>query len=108
MSTYTAEPPLRDLRWYLVHCKPREDQRAVENLERQHFECYRPLRAFERLRDGRKYLAAEALFPGYLFIRLDHRNDNWHVIRSTRGVHQIVRFNEYPLPVRDEIIAEIR
>ena len=32
----------------------------------------------------------------------------WYPIRSTRGVNQIVRFNEHPLPVRDDIIAGIR
>jgi len=94
--------------WYLIHCKPREDARALEHLERQRFECYRPARQVERLRGGRRYTAKEPLFPRYLFIRLDCVNDNWYPIRSTRGVHQIVRFNADPLPVRDEIIEGIR
>lgn len=97
-----------ELRWYLVHCKPRQDERALENLQRQNFECYRPARTVERCRGGRTYGTAEPLFPGYLFIRLDRVTDNWYAIRSTRGVHQIVRFHEYPLPVRDELIDGIR
>jgi len=43
-----------------------------------------------------------------LFIRLDHIHDNWAPIRSTRGVIQVVRFNEFPLPVADEIVEQIR
>jgi transcriptional antiterminator RfaH len=35
-------------------------------------------------------------------------HDNWYSIRSTRGVQQIVQFNSYPLPVRDEIVDSIR
>lgn len=97
-----------ELRWYLIHCKPREDERALENLERQGFECYRPARLVERHRNGRKYSIPEPLFPNYLFIRLDCVNDNWCPIRSTRGVIHIVRFNEFPLPVADEIIEGIR
>lgn len=97
-----------ELRWYLIQCKPRQDQRALENLGRQNFECYRPLRLVERCRAGRKFTAAEPLFPGYLFIRLDRLNDNWYPIRSTRGVSRIVHFNAYPLPVQDEIIDGIR
>jgi hypothetical protein len=50
------------LYWYLIHCKPREDERALENLERQTFECYCPVRLLERCRDGRKYSATEPLF----------------------------------------------
>jgi len=99
---------INHLSWYLVQCKPREDDRAVEHLERQGFECYRPLYARERVRHGRKRVATVALFPGYVFIRLDRIHDNWLPIRSTRGVVQIVRFADYPLPVADEIIEEIR
>lgn len=98
----------RELRWYLIQCKPYQDERALENLERQGFHCFRPVRQIERRRNGRKYVVAEALFPRYLFIRLDRINDNWSPIRSTRGVIELVRFNEYPLPIRDEIIDEIR
>lgn len=94
--------------WYLVHCKPREDARAHENLIRQNLECYWPTRQVERLREGRKRTVREALFPRYLFVRLDCLHDNWSSIRSTRGVQQVVRFNAYPVPVRDEIIEGIR
>lgn len=97
-----------ELRWYLVQCKPHEDSRALENLQRQGFECYRPDRPVVRCRDGRTFSAAEPLFPGYLFIHLDRVKNNWVPIRSTRGVSQIVRFNEYPLPVQDGIIEGIR
>lgn len=55
-------------RWYVVHCKPREDERALEHLSRQGYECYRPVRTVERLRHGRRQVVKEALFPGYLFI----------------------------------------
>jgi transcriptional antiterminator RfaH len=95
-------------RWYLVQCKPHQDERALKHLERQSFECYRPLYERECIRRGRKQVASAALFPGYLFIRLDRIHDNWLPIRSTRGVNQIVRFNNYPLPVADGIIEQIR
>jgi transcriptional antiterminator RfaH len=95
-------------RWYLVQCRARQEERALEHLERQGFECYRPLYERERLRRGRRCFARAALFPGYLFIRLDRIHDNWLPICSTRGVIQIVRFNDYPLPVADGIVEEIR
>jgi transcriptional antiterminator RfaH len=97
-----------DPNWYLIQCKPREDDRALENLERQEFECYRPIYERERVRQRRRILTRAPLFPGYLFIRLDRLNDNWLPICSTRGVVRIVRFAGEPLPVADEIIEEIR
>jgi transcriptional antiterminator RfaH len=104
-----AEPAdAQEPRWFLVHCKPREDGRALEHLERQGFECYRPAREVERHRDGRKYTITEALFPRYLFVRLDCVQDNWYPIRSTRGVDRVVRFNDYPAPVPNGVIDAIR
>jgi transcriptional antiterminator RfaH len=95
-------------RWYLVQCRSRQDERALEHLQRQGFECYRPLYEREQVRHGRKRFEIAGLFPGYLFIRLDHIHDNWAPIRSTRGVIQVVRFNNFPLPVADGIVEQIR
>src|ERR1700730_331605 len=95
-------------RWYLIQCRARQEERALEHLGRQGFECYRPLYERERIRRGRKHLTQADLFPGYLFIRLDRGHDNWLPICSARGVIQIVRFNDYPLPVADAIIEQIR
>jgi transcriptional antiterminator RfaH len=108
METLAASGSVGRPRWYVVQCKPREERRALENLERQRFLCYLPTLAVERLRQGSRVEVPETLFPGYLFIHLDEVRDNWHPIRSTRGVIQIVRFNQFPLPVRDEIIDAIR
>jgi transcriptional antiterminator RfaH len=95
-------------RWYVVHCKPREDLRAWENLERQGFQCYCPTVAVEKWRKGSKVLLTEPLFPRYLFIWLDDVSCDWYPIRSTRGVNQIVCVNGQPSPVQDHIIESIR
>ena len=62
-----------DPHWYLIQTKPRQEARAEENLRRQHFECYRPHKP--PLPGDEK--PGEPLFPGYLFIRLVRRLDNW-------------------------------
>ncbi|MBD8494109.1 transcription/translation regulatory transformer protein RfaH [Pseudomonas syringae] len=87
-------------RWYLIQTKPRQEVRALEHLQRQQFECYQPL----TIGTARQ----EALFPGYLFIRMDQVHDNWYPIRSTRGVARIVTFGAQPVPVHNELIEQIR
>lgn len=94
-------------RWYLIQTKPRQEARAAEHLQRQLFECYRPLKPGEKKR-GSRAAADEELFPGYLFIRMDQTNDNWYPIRSTRGVARIVTFGGLPVPVQDVLIDQIR
>lgn len=95
-------------RWYLIQCKPRQDLRAEENLTRQSFKCYRPTLPVERTQRGRRISSVESLFPGYLFILLDQLNDNWHPIRSTRGVNQLVTFGKQPTAVPDELIEKLQ
>jgi transcriptional antiterminator RfaH len=95
-------------RWYVVQCKPREDARALEHLQRQGYECYGPQLRVEKLRHGRKVALPAPLFPGYLFVHLNDVNDNWYAIGSTRGVLRLVRFDGYPLPIADHLIEMIR
>jgi len=94
--------------WYAVQCKPREDDRAEVNLERQGFEVYRPRALVRRRRRGTLATIEESLFPRYLFLNLEAGVDNWYPIRSTRGVVGLVRFGLEPTPVPDSVIEFIR
>ena len=93
--------------WYLLQCKPRQDERAEENLLRQGYHCYRPQHQRERILRGQRQTVSESLFPGYLFIQLGPL-DNWAPLRSTRGVSRLVAFGNQPLPVSAELIAQLR
>lgn len=94
--------------WYLVQCKPRQEARAQENLRNQYFSCYCPQHAVEKIRHGKKVVIQQPLFPGYIFINLCKLNDNWHSIRSTRGVLRMVTFAGEALAVDDEIINDLQ
>lgn len=95
-------------KWYLIQCKIGQEDRAVTHLANQSFECYKPEIAIEKIKKGRLVTKGEALFPGYIFIRMDKVNSNWSVIRSTRGVIKLVSFGSLPIPVDEEIIKELR
>ncbi len=94
--------------WYLLQTKPRQDARALENLEFQGYDCFAPFMTVERIRAGKRCELSEPLFPGYLFIYLDPLADNWRPIRSTRGVSRLVTFNDAPLPVAHNIVDQLR
>jgi len=93
--------------WYLLQSKPHQEQRALENLRNQGFECFMPLCQRERLRRGKREIIEEPLFPRYLFIHLDSIASNWSVLRSTYGVANVVRFGEQPARVPDAVIEAI-
>ncbi|HLV77245.1 MAG TPA: transcription/translation regulatory transformer protein RfaH [Marinobacter sp.] len=98
----------RTAKWYLVQCKPRQEIRAEENLRNQFFSCYCPLHTVEKIRQGKRVVTQQPLFPGYLFINLCRLSDSWHSIRSTRGVLRLITFANEPLPVPDVIIDDLQ
>ncbi|MGX9863175.1 MULTISPECIES: transcription/translation regulatory transformer protein RfaH [Pseudomonas fluorescens group] len=93
--------------WYLLQCKPRQDERAQLNLQQQNYSTFRPQLMSERSIRGKRQRILESLFPGYVFIQLS-RDDNWAPIRSTRGVSRIVEFNHVPARVDEDVIAQLR
>ncbi|MFP5350896.1 MAG: transcription/translation regulatory transformer protein RfaH [Gammaproteobacteria bacterium] len=94
--------------WYLVYAKPRQEQIARVNLERQKYEVYLPLARQVRRRGGRRLSMVAPLFPRYLFVHLDREIDNWAPIRSTTGVMSLVRFGQTPAPVPDDLVDYLR
>lgn len=95
-------------RWYLVYSKPRKEELARVNLERQGYPTYLPMMRTPRRRMGRRIVRVEPMFPRYLFIHLDTASDNWAPIRSTLGVANLVRFGMLPSPVPQDLIDTLR
>ena len=97
-----------DLRWYVIYCKPRQESVAKENLERQGFGAYLPLTQLKKRRKGVHVAFVEPFFPRYLFMRFDHKSDDWAPIRSTRGVVGVVKFAGVPQCVPDRLISSLQ
>ncbi len=95
--------------WYLILTKPRKEIIAEQNLQRQGWEVYLPLIQRPRRRRDRWIEVIEPLFTRYLFVRFHLGHDNISPIRSTLGVHSLVRFNtEGPTVVSDQIIESLK
>ena len=96
--------------WYAVHTKPRQEHRALTNLERQGYPCYLPLLIVEKIRQKRVVPTEEPLFPRYLFISLDSSmtGKSWGPIRSTLGVSRLVSFGHEPTRVDPSLIDLLR
>ena len=96
--------------WYLVHTKPRQEDVALTNLQRQGYECYLPQMRIERIRRRKAEIATEPMFPRYLFIQLDSSDQgkSWSPVRSTLGVSQLVHFGARAAKVDDALIELLR
>jgi transcriptional antiterminator RfaH len=96
--------------WLLLQVKPRQEMRALENLERQQARCYCPKIQVEKLRRGKRIQVEEALFPGYLFINVQPQRDGltYTSIRSSRGVSKIVGFGAEPINIPEALIEQLK
>jgi transcriptional antiterminator RfaH len=95
-----------DRRWYVVHTKPNQEERATANLLAWGVETLFPrFRGTRRISPTR--YRSMPLFPGYLFAKFDLA-DSHAKVRMTRGVHGVVGFGEFATPVEDTIMDLIR
>ncbi len=94
--------------WYLVYTKPKMENTAIRNLERQGYSTYLPVVNCIRRRAGRKLTGIEPMFPRYLFINLETGVDDWGPIRSTLGVSGMVRFGSQTARVPESLIRVLQ
>ncbi|HQS58901.1 MAG: transcription/translation regulatory transformer protein RfaH [Gallionellales bacterium 35-53-114] len=96
--------------WCVVQTKPRQEKRALLNLEKQGYECYLPLLAVEKLHKGMLKVEEEPLFARYMFIRLGmgQSGKSWGPIRSTKGVSHLVTFGTEYAKVDEQLIEALR
>lgn len=96
--------------WYVVYTKLRQEHRAFRNLDQQGFECFLPMLAVEKLRQGVLARAEEPLFPRYLFVRADAIDSGarWGAVRSTKGVSRLVTFGNEPARVSPQLVDKLR
>lgn len=94
--------------WYVIHTKPRQERRALDNLHRQSFEAYLPLVKVEKLQRGKLVNIEEPLFKRYLFVHFDAERSPWHLIRNTFGVSELVRSGGQLARVPLEIIERLK
>ena len=87
-------------KWYLIKTKPRQEKTAISNLENQEYTTYCPIVTINN-----KHIV---LFPGYIFIHLDKKKEDWSPIRSTKGIVNFVRFGLNFAQIPDNVIEFIK
>jgi transcriptional antiterminator RfaH len=104
LLTPASLAPSSNQYWHIVYTKPRQELRALKQLQQQLFEVFLPTIAVERRQRGRLQVVDEALFSRYLFIRFDHTNAPWHRIRNTLGVSSLLKIGTEPAQISDAMV----
>jgi transcriptional antiterminator RfaH len=95
--------------WFAVVTKPRQEQIALQNLQRQGFECFLPMAENPYQRRSKKHKKIiEPLFPRYLFLNAIAESQNLAPVRSTKGVISMVRFGTELAVISEQVINAIK
>ena len=94
-------------KWILVYTKAQEEQKAKRNLQNQGFEIFLPMIAFVKLNQS-KSIILKAMFPRYLFVKINTELDKWNRIKSTRGVSHMVVFGQRLAEIPNQVIAYLK
>jgi transcriptional antiterminator RfaH len=96
-------------RWYAIHTKLREEDRADSNLGAWRVETFNPkIRVTQRNQfNGKPTVIVKPMFTGYIFARFD-ADKMLAKVFYTRGVHSIVSFGGVPHPIEDDVISLIK
>ena len=99
--------------WTVAQVKPKQVERAIVNLERQHFTVFNPVFTVKRVVRNRVVQVLEPVFPSYVFIELAD-DQRWVPINSTFGVKRLLTRqadgSEYrePAVIGDAFIAGLQ
>ena len=93
--------------WFLIYTKPRQEERAKENLENQGFETFLPIIAFEKIKQPKLY-SLKPMFPRYLFTQYNGEKSNWAHVKSTRGVSHVITFGDKLTEVPNSVIDYLK
>ena len=79
--------------WFILQFKPNAHHRAKRNLTQQGFETFLPIHDTTSRKLSRFRNTSKPLFPGYMFVKFNRAESEWHKINSTYGVSRLITFN---------------
>lgn len=94
------------VRWYAIHTKSRQEERATSNLTAWNVDTFLPQLKQRSVQRGSTWVN-KPLFPSYIFARFDP-TQLLNKVNFTRGVQNVVSFGGYATPVDDGIIELIK
>lgn len=102
---------MAELVWYVVRSATRREKHAERGLREQGFEVYLPCLTRWRRHAGKKDRVQGPLFPGYLFVAIDHSRQSCLQVNDTDGVYGMVSItscNGEPVPVPEHLVVALR
>lgn len=104
-------------RWYVLHTYSGYEESVSDSLKQRIesmgmqdkiFNVLVPTEKKIKIKNGKRKIVIEKIFPGYVLVEMCVTDDSWYVVRNTPNVTGFVGSGTTPIPVSEAEIKEIQ
>jgi len=102
--------------WYAIHTYSGYEEAVTQNLMQRIesmdmkdkiFNVIVPKEKKIKIKDGKKNVIEEKIYPGYVLVEMVVTDDSWYVVRNTPRVTGFIGSGTVPVPVKKEEIDSL-
>jgi len=107
----------KERRWYVIHTYSGYEEAVARNLrqrieslgmEDKIFTVIVPKEKKIKIKNGKREVVEEKIYPGYVLVEMIVTDDSWYVVRNTPNVTGFVGAGTTPIPVSEKEIEELK
>lgn len=104
-------------RWYVLHTYSGYEENVARNLrqriesmdmEDKIFNVLIPTEKKIRIKNGKRKIVTEKIFPGYVLVEMIVTDESWYVVRNTPNVTGFVGTGTTPTPISDDEVKNLQ
>lgn len=104
-------------RWYVIHTYSGYEENVAHNLkqriesmdmEDKIFNVLIPMEKRIKIRNGKRKVVTEKIFPGYVLVDMVVTDESWYVVRNTPNVTGFVGSGTTPTPISEEEVKSLQ
>jgi len=104
-------------RWYVIHTYSGYEENVAQSLrqriesmdmEEKIFNVLVPIERKIKIKNGKRKVVEEKIFPGYVMVEMVVNDDSWYVVRNTPNVTGFIGTGTVPTPISDNEIKELQ
>lgn len=104
-------------RWYVLHTYSGYEENVAHNLkqriesmdmEDKIFNILVPTEKKIKIKNGKRKVVEEKIFPGYVLVEMVVNDDSWYVVRNTPNVTGFIGTGTTPTPISDKEVKELQ
>ena len=106
----------RGRKWYVLHTYSGYEENVAHNLRQRIesmgmedviFQILIPTEKKIKIKNGKRKVVTEKIFPGYVMVEMIVTDDSWYVVRNTPNVTGFIGTGNIPTPVSEEEIRSL-